>query len=264
MFGVVPKKLWSNKYPADDNNLCTWALRCLLIEEAGKLVLIDTGMGNKQDDKFFGHYEPHGNSLVNSLKEHGFTPDDITDVVLTHLHFDHCGGAIVEDEDGMLVPQFKNAIYWSHNEHWQWATNPNDREKASFLKENILPIEESGQLQFIDTVDTEEAFFPGFGYFVANGHTESQIIPLFEYKGKNIAYMADLLPSTAHISLPWVMGYDVRPLVTLEEKKLFLEKAEEENYILFLEHDKYNECCTLQNTEKGVRVNETFALSDLG
>jgi len=284
MFGVVPKSMWNKLNPADENNMCSWALRCLLIEDEGKLILIDNGMGNKQDAKFFGHYYLHGDdTLEKSLAKHGFTKDDITDVFLTHLHFDHCGGSIEKDGD-KLIPAFKNATYWSNKNHWQWATQPNAREKASFLKENILPIQESGQLNFIE-VNSEKAEFiseslvvskniPPLSTFnsplsthldvlIANGHTNAMMLPKINYNGKTIVFMADLLPSAAHIPLPYVMGYDMFPLTTLNEKNAFLTEAVENNYILFFEHDPVNECCTLQITEKGVRVKEVFKLSDI-
>ena len=284
MFGVVPKSMWNKLNPADENNMCSWALRCLLIEDEGKLILIDTGMGNKQDAKFFGHYYLHGDdTLEKSLAKHGFTKDDITDVFLTHLHFDHCGGSIEKDGD-KLIPAFKNATYWSNKNHWQWATQPNAREKASFLKENILPIQESGQLKFIE-VNSEKAEFISeslvvskntpplstlnsplsthLDVLIANGHTNAMMLPKINYNGKTIVFMADLLPSAAHIPLPYVMGYDMFPLTTLNEKNAFLTEAVENNYILFFEHDLVNECCTLQITEKGVRVKEVFKLSDI-
>ena len=284
MFGVVPKSMWNKLNPADENNMCSWALRCLLIEDEGKLILIDNGMGNKQDAKFFGHYYLHGHdTLEKSLAKHGFTKDDITDVFLTHLHFDHCGGSIEKDGD-KLIPAFKNATYWSNKNHWQWATQPNAREKASFLKENILPIQESGQLKFIE-VNSEKAEFISeslvvskntpplstlnsplsthLDLLIANGHTNAMMLPKINYNGKTIVFMADLLPSAAHIPLPYVMGYDMFPLTTLNEKNAFLTEAVENNYILFFEHDPVNECCTLQMTEKGVRVKEVFKLSDI-
>jgi glyoxylase-like metal-dependent hydrolase (beta-lactamase superfamily II) len=266
MFGVVPKSLWQKTNPADSNNMCSWALRSLLIEDGNRLMLIDTGMGNKQDEKFFGHYYLHGNdSLDVSLAKHGFHRDDITDVFLTHLHFDHCGGAIEWNNDKTgYIPAFKNAHFWSNKNHWQWATVPNPREKASFLKENIHPIEQSGQLKFIDCNNRiEKNVFSNIDVFFADGHTEKQMIPLIKYKNQTIVFMADLLPSVGHIPLPYVMGYDTRPLLTLEEKKLFLEEAANKNYILFLEHDSVNECCTVQHTEKGVRLKETFSFSEI-
>ncbi len=269
MFGVVPKSIWNKLNPADDNNMCSWALRCLLIEENGKLILIDTGMGDKQDAKFFGHYFLHGNdTLEKSLAAHGFTKDDITDVFLTHLHFDHCGGSIVKEGD-QLVPAFKNAIYWSNALHWKWATQPNDREKASFLKENILPIQQSGQLQFIEVTENNigitspTGISKNFSVKTANGHTGAMMLPVIQYGEKTIVYMADLLPSVAHIPLPYVMGYDMFPLTTLHEKKALLTEALENNYTLFFEHDPVNECCHVQMTEKGIRAKNIFNLSDL-
>ena len=273
MFGVVPKSIWNKLNPADENNLCSWALRCLLLEDEGKLILIDTGMGNKQDAKFFGYYYLHGDdTLDKSLAQHGFTKDDITDVFLTHLHFDHCGGSIVREGD-KLIPAFKNATYWSNEKHWQWATQPNEREKASFLKENILPIQESGQLKFIE-MNGESSMVNGvniipslitdhLSLLFANGHTDAMMLPVINYKGKTIVYMADLLPSVAHIPLPYVMGYDMFPLTTLQEKKSFLTTALANDYILFFEHDPVNECCTLQQTEKGIRQKEILKLSEV-
>jgi glyoxylase-like metal-dependent hydrolase (beta-lactamase superfamily II) len=262
MFGVVPKTIWNKTNPADNNNLCTWAMRCLLVEDGGRLILIDTGIGNKQDAKFLSHYYLHGDAtLDSSLAALGFHRDDITDVFLTHLHFDHVGGAVVRDGE-KLLPTFRNARYWSNPKHWDWATNPNDREKASFLKENILPIQESGQLQFIDAQDGIN-FAEGFDIRFVSGHTEAMMLPLISYKGKKILYMADLLPSVGHLPLPYVMAYDMFPLTTLKEKKLFLTEALEQDYVLYFEHDPVNECCTLQQTEKGIRVRDTFKLSEL-
>ncbi|MDB5198990.1 MAG: fold metallo-hydrolase [Chitinophagaceae bacterium] len=262
MFGVVPKSMWQKLNPPDDNNMCSWAMRCLLIEDGDKLILVDNGMGNKQDEKFFGHYFLHGDdTLEKSLAKNGFGKDDITDVFLTHLHFDHCGGSIERDGE-KLVPAFKNAAYWSNKSHWQWAVNPNDREKASFLKENILPIEQSGQLKFIDVSDGV-AFTENIKVRFMNGHTQAMMLPQINYKEKTIVFMADLLPSVAHIPIPYVMAYDTKPLQTLEEKKLFLTEAQQENYILFFEHDPGIECCTLQLTEKGIRSRDTFVLSDI-
>ena len=262
MFGVVPKSMWQKLNPPDENNLCSWAMRCLLIEQDKRLILIDTGMGNKQDEKFFGHYYLHGDdTLEKSLGKHGFSKDDITDVFLTHLHFDHCGGSIVREGDN-LVPAFKNAKYWSNEAHWLWATEPNDREKASFLKENILPIRESGQLFFVEQKEGVE-FIPGFKIRFVKGHTDAMMLPQLSYKGKTIIYMADLLPSAAHLPIPYVMAYDTRPLYTLKEKKSFLEEAFTNDYILYFEHDKDVECCSLQMTPKGVRVKDTFRLEEL-
>ncbi|MFL9481231.1 MBL fold metallo-hydrolase [Chitinophagaceae bacterium LWZ2-11] len=275
MFGVVPKTMWNKLNPADENNMCTWAMRLLLIEEGNKLILIDTGIGNKQDAKFFGHYYLHGNATLDkSLAKHGFSKDDITDVVLTHLHFDHCGGAITRDGE-KLIPAFKNAVYWSNEHHWQWAVQPNDREKASFLKENILPIKESGQLKFINVAADQKQIhnnklstvasdiLPQLSFKLVNGHTDAMMLPQIEYKGKTIVYMADLLPSINHIPLPYVMAYDMFPLTTLNEKRAFLQEAVDNNYILYFEHDAANECCTLQTTEKGIKVGETFELTQI-
>ncbi len=262
MFGVVPKSIWNNLNPADENNLCTWAMRCLLIEDDNKLILIDNGIGNKQSEKFFGHYHLHGDdSLDKSLAKHGFKKDDITDVFLTHLHFDHCGGSIIKDGEN-LIPAFKNATFWSTERHWNWATQPNEREKASFLKENILPVKESGQLKF---VPEEEGFqlFKNLQIKFVNGHTNAMMLPQIKYNNKTIVFMADLLPSAAHLPLPYVMAYDMFPLITLNEKKVFLQEAVANNYILFFEHDPRIECCTLQDTDKGVRPKEYFNLNEL-
>ena len=260
MFGVVPKAIWQKTNPADANNLCTWAMRCLLIEDGNKLTLVDTGIGNKQNEKFFSHYYLHcDDTIAKSLSDLGFSTSDITDVFLTHLHFDHVGGAVVRDGE-QLIPAFKNATYWSNKRHWKWAVEPNAREKASFLKENILPIEESGQLKFIEekeNIEWQENINISFAY----GHTDAMMLPKINYKGKTIVYMADLLPSVGHLPLPYVMAYDMFPLTTLTEKEAFLEEAVDNNYILYLEHDPINECCTLQRTEKGIRVAETFSLS---
>jgi glyoxylase-like metal-dependent hydrolase (beta-lactamase superfamily II) len=262
MFGVVPKSIWNKSNPADENNLCTWAMRCLLIEDEGRLILVDTGIGDKQDQKFFSHYYLHGDaSIDSSLAKLGFHRNDITDVFLTHLHFDHVGGAVTREGE-RLAPAFKNATYWSNERHWDWAVNPNEREKASFLKENILPIQESGQLKFLSTEDGIK-FNGNVSIRFVYGHTDSMMLPLINYKEKSILYMADLLPSTGHIPLPYVMAYDMFPLQTLTEKKVFLNEAVENNYVLYLEHDPINECCTLQQTEKGIRLNETFKLSEI-
>lgn len=263
MFGVVPKTLWSKTNPADENNLCNWAMRCLLIEDGKRLILVDNGIGTKQDAKFFSHYYLNGNdTLESSLKAAGFSTGDVTDMFLTHLHFDHCGGSIQNKKDGSgYETVFKNATYWSNAEHWEWATKPNAREKASFLKENILPIEESGQLKFIEgESSTQLGEHISISYM--RGHTDAMMIPQIRYKGKTIAFMADLLPSTGHIPLPYVMGYDTRPLLTLSEKEKFLNLAAAEEFILFLEHDSVNECCTLQQTEKGIRLKETFGFGE--
>ncbi len=264
MFGVVPKSIWEKLNPPDSKNMCSWAMRSLLIEDGDRLMLIDCGIGNKQSEKFFGYYYLHGDaSLDKSLAEHGFHRDDITDVFLTHLHFDHCGGAIERRRDDMLVPAFRNAQFWSNEKHWNWATKPNPREKASFLSENILPIEESGQLKFINrSGDYSENVIPNIDVFFADGHTESQMIPHIHYKDKTIAFMADLLPSTGHIPLPYVMAYDTRPLLTMSEKSKFLNHAAEKELILFLEHDPINQCCTVEQTERGIKLKNSGTLID--
>lgn len=259
MFGVVPKSIWQKTNPADEKNLCTWAMRCLLIEDGNKLILIDNGIGTKQDEKFLSHYYLHGDTdLIQSLRDHGFHEDDITDMFLTHLHFDHCGGG-VKIVDGKPKLTFKNAKYWSNSEHWDWATKPNPREKASFLKENILPMQESGHLHFIDPASSP---FKQFDILYFSGHTDKMMVPKIRINGKTVCYMADLLPSIGHIPLPYVMGYDTRPLITLEEKEKFLREAADNQYILFLEHDSVNECCTVKHTEKGVRLDKTFTLQE--
>lgn len=267
MFGVVPKSIWNRSNPADENNLIDMAARCLLVEDGNRLILIDNGLGNKQSEKFFSYYYLWGDhSLESSLKGHGFHPDDVTDVFLTHLHFDHCGGGIRwnRNHDG-YEPVFKNAAYWTNKDHWEWAINPNAREKASFLKENLLPMQESGQLQFINPVNTgylgESPL--GFGILFANGHTDKQMLPHIRYKGTTLVFVADLLPTTGHIPLPYIMGYDTRPLLTLEEKAAFLNKAATEGYFLFLEHDAYTQVCTLKHTDKGVRLDKTFSFDEL-
>jgi len=283
MFGVVPKTIWQKLNPPDENNLCTWAMRCLLIEDGNKLILVDNGIGDKQDAKFMSHYYLHGDdTLDKSLAKHGFHPNDVTDVILTHLHFDHCGGSIKRDGE-KLIPAFKNAIYWSNQQHWEWAVNPNEREKASFLKENILPIQESGQLKMIRhwfINDEDDNTSPGWKQTItdnlpnilfseniairyAGGHTNSMMLPQINYKGNTIVFMADLLPSHGHIPIPYVMAYDMFPLTTLNEKKSFLKEAADNKYILFFEHDPKYECCNLQYTEKGIRPKDFFELKDI-
>jgi glyoxylase-like metal-dependent hydrolase (beta-lactamase superfamily II) len=266
MFGVVPKTLWQKTNPADENNMCNWAMRSMLIEDGNRLMIVDTGIGDKQNEKFFSHYYMNGNDdLKLNLKKLGYSTDDITDVFLTHLHFDHCGGAIQWNKDHTAFePVFKNAIYWSNDQHWKWATEPNPREKASFLSENILPIQESGQLKFIERKDTvTRNVFNQMDVLFVDGHTDSMMIPHVKYQGKTIAFMADLLPSVGHIPLAYVMGYDTRPLITMTEKEQFLQRAVDEEFVLFLEHDSVNECCTLQMTEKGVRLKDTFKFEEL-
>lgn len=269
MFGVVPKTIWNKINPADENNLCSWALRCLLIEDGKRLILVDNGNGNKQDAKFFSHYYLHGDdTLDKSLAKHGFHRNDVTDVFLTHLHFDHCGGTIMREGE-KLVPAFQNAVVWSNRDHWDWAVYPNERERASFLKENILPIQENGQLQFVDVNEGidgklgETRFTENISVRFVSGHTDKMMLPQINYKGRTIVFMADLLPSTGHLPIPYVMGYDMFPLTTLQEKKSFLKEALEGDYILFFEHDPINECCTVQQTEKGIRPKEFFKLEEL-
>jgi glyoxylase-like metal-dependent hydrolase (beta-lactamase superfamily II) len=265
MFGVVPRSMWQKLNPPDANNMCTWAMRCLLVEDGNQLVLIDNGIGDKQDEKFRGHFYLHGDdSLEKSLRRLGFTSADVTDVFLTHLHFDHCGGSVVRRPDGALQTAFAQATYWSNAAHWDWATQPNAREKASFLRENIEPIQASGQLKFVDPAAGVPSALPQFSDLIfADGHTEKMMVPVLQYKGRTLAYMADLLPSTAHIPLPYVMSYDVRPLVTLSEKEAVLRRAAEENWVLLLEHDAAHEACTVQLTDKGVRLGDTLRVADL-
>jgi glyoxylase-like metal-dependent hydrolase (beta-lactamase superfamily II) len=274
MFGVVPKLLWNKLNPADENNLCTWSTRCLLIEDGNRLILIDNGLGDKQDEKFFSRYYQHGeHSLEKSLKLAGFSFDDVTDMVLSHLHFDHCGGSIrYNDTKTGFRTTFKNANYWSNKEHWQWATQPNAREKASFLKENIIPIQESGQLKWIEGENTgsqtsneyinTNQLGDNISIMLVRGHTDAMMVPHIQYKGKTVVYVADLLPSTWHVPLPYVCGYDTRPLISLSEKELFLNKAADEEFILVFEHDWANECCTLERTERGIKVKDTFTLQE--
>jgi glyoxylase-like metal-dependent hydrolase (beta-lactamase superfamily II) len=269
MFGVVPKSIWNKINPSDENNLCSWALRCLLIEDGNRVILVDNGNGDKQDAKFFSHYYLHGDdTLEKSLAKHGFHKDDITDVFLTHLHFDHCGGSIVREGD-KLVPAFKNATYWSNKVHWDWAVHPNEREKASFLKENILPIQESGRLKFLEVAPFTNnklgttQFTDNISVRFVSGHTEAMMLPQIRYGDKTIVYMADLLPSAGHIPMPYVMAYDMFPLTTLNEKRAFLKEAVENNYILFFEHDPKIECCDLHKTEKGIRPNNYFKLEEV-
>lgn len=268
MFGVVPKALWQRTNPADSNNMIDIAARCLLIEHDPYLILIDTGMGNKQSEKFFGYYHLWGDDTIDkSLAKYGFHRDDVTDVFMTHLHFDHCGGSIQWNKDKTRYESaFKNARFWTNENHWNWAIEPNRREKASFLKENLLPMEESGQLMFVNLhnknsiIENSEV---GFDIFLANGHTDKQMIPMIKYEGKTICFMADLLPTAGHLPLPYVMGYDTRPLLTLDEKEQFLNMAANNNFYLFLEHDAHNEIITVKHTEKGVRLNETFTCNDI-
>ena len=262
MFGVVPKSLWARANPPDEQNLCTWAMRCLLIEKGDRRVLIDTGMGNKQDARFFGHYHPQDrDSLERGLNEAGCGFEGVTDVLLTHLHFDHCGGALYREADGAIHPRFPEATYWSSRAHWAAALQPNERERASFLKENIVPLQEGGRLRFVEEAPAG-AILPELQVHFVQGHTEAMMLPQIQWENKTLLYCADLVPSAAHIPLAWLMAYDVRPLVTLEEKKQFLQEAAAQQWILFFEHDPANECGTVQQTDRGVRVKQTLALSE--
>lgn len=262
MFGVVPKSIWSRTNPSDESNLCPWAMRCLLVSDGNRLVLIDNGIGDKQDARFFSHYYLHGDaSLAKSLQLLGVHSSDITDVFLTHLHFDHCGGSVKYGSHGQYELTFPRATYWTNEDHWNWATVPNPREKASFLEENILPLQEHGVLNYLDLATN--SLFPGFDFLTMDGHTDKQMLPKMQYKGHTLVFMADLLPSVGHIPLSYVMGYDTRPLLTLQEKQEFLEIAARDQYVLFLEHDSVHECCTVKMTEKGVRVDQTFRLDEL-
>jgi len=264
MYGVVPKVIWNKTDPADEYNRIEMAMRCLLVEEGERLILIDNGIGHKQDEKFFSHYFLHGpDTLEGSLRRHGFCEADVTDVILTHLHFDHCGGSVIR-QGSQLLPAFPRARYWSNERHWQWATHPNDREKASFLKENLLPLQESGQLSMlpVSTAGTT-SFLPGMDIRFAFGHTDAMMLPQVSYKGRTLVFAADLIPMAGHLPVPYVMAYDMFPLTTLQEKRDFLEEALAQDWILFFEHDARHECCTLQRTEKGIRAKEFFPLSAL-
>ncbi len=261
MFGVIPKSMWQKMNPADENNLCTWTMRCLLVEHDDRLILIDTGLGDKQSEKFFSYVQPHGDdSLKGSIEGHGFSMDDVTDVILTHFHFDHVGGAVSKSKDGNLYPTFKNAVYWSHSAHWKWAMEPNMREKASFLKENFVPLKENDQVQFIDKSNFG---MDEIDFFVSNGHTEAQIIPIIQHKDSAVVYCADLIPSSWHVPPHYIMAYDIHPLDKISEKATMLEQAYKNNWTLFFEHDPLTECCNLVKTEKGIRVGEGFPLTNL-
>ena len=261
MFGVVPKILWQKKYPCDENNYCNWALRSLLFDNGKQRIMVNNGYGDKQDEKFFSFVHLHGGfGLEGALEKYGYKPKDITDMVISHLHYDHCGGGVKNSSTGTGFEMvFPNATYWVSKQQWEWAKNPNKREATAYLEENILPMQESGQLKFIE--DNIE-LYPGFNIRLYDGHTAGQIIPFISYQGKTVVYMADLIPSSAHINLAWNMSYDVQPLITLIEKEEFLEEAYKNDYILFFEHDAYNECCTIEKTKKGYRVKETFTLEE--
>ena len=260
MFGVVPRVIWEKTNPADSNNYCNWAMRCMLIEDGNRLILVDTGIGDKQDEKFFSHFHLNGNAtLEKSLHSLGFHCNDITDVLITHLHFDHVGGAVRREGEKFALT-FPNAKYWSNKKHWEWAIQPNDREKASFLTENILPIQELGHLNFIKEGNE---LGKNVELLMVDGHTEQQMIPIVNYNGRKVAFCADLIPSVGHLKLPYIPSYDVRPLVTMQEKASFLEKALKDNYVLFFEHDAYNECCTVKQGERGLKLDSVFNLNEL-
>lgn len=261
MFGVVPKILWKKQYPCDENNYCSWALRSLVYDNGKQRIMVDNGYGDKQDENFFSFVHLHGGfGLEGALEKYGYKPEDITDMVISHLHYDHCGGGVKNSTTGTGFEMvFPNATYWVSKQQWEWAMNPNKREATAYLEENILPMQESGQLKFIEE---NIELYPGFNVRLYNGHTEGQIIPFISYQGKTVVYMADLIPSSAHINLAWNMSYDIRPLITLKEKEQFLKEAYENDYILFLEHDAYNECCTIEKTKKGYRAKETFTLEE--
>ena len=267
MFGVVPKSIWNKTNPADHTNKIDIAARCMLVENGNQLILIDTGMGNKQSDKFFSYFSPWGyDTLKNSIQKTGYSLNEITDVFLTHLHFDHVGGATIINKSNQLIePLFKNAVYWSNQKHWLWATNPNDRESASFLKENLQPLEQSGQLKFTDlsSQNLNKLNSLPFSAYIVNGHTEKQMLPVLQYKDKTLVFMGDLLPTAGHVPLPYIMGYDIRPLITLKEKKQFLDDAAKNNWYLFLEHDAHNEIITVKHTEKGVRINKKYTFNEV-
>jgi glyoxylase-like metal-dependent hydrolase (beta-lactamase superfamily II) len=259
MFGVVPKSIWQKIYPGDHNNLCNWAMRCLLVEDGQRKILIDTGMGNKQSEKFFAHYYPNGDdTLEGSLSVYGFKPEDVTDVILTHLHFDHVGGAVKKEGD-RYVPTFPNAVYHIGKAQWELANNPNRREKASYLPENYEVLSEMG---LVNLIEAEGEHIPGIEFRIFDGHTVGQVIPLIHYNSKVLAYGGDLFPSTAHIPMPYIMSYDTQPLLTLKDKKRFFEEALKRNITIYFEHDLYNECCSLTETEKGVKVDKTFTLEE--
>lgn len=269
MFGVVPRTLWQQKVIPDSNGLCTWTMRCLLVQEGDRKILIDCGMGNKQSEKFFAYYEPFGNSLLHSLSALGVHPDEITDVLLTHLHFDHCGGAVYYNEQHALVPTFRNATYWTNERHWRWACEPNAREKASFLKENFMPLLEQGQLKMIDTPDNSFlsfenpiSFSDSIAISFAVGHTDYLMIPQIRYNDRNWMYVSDLLPSVYHVPMPWVMAYDTRPLLTLQDKEAFLPYAATSQSLLILEHDAVHEACLVKQTEKGIALDKSVKIAD--
>jgi len=260
MFGVVPKSIWQKTNPPDANNLCTWAMRCLLIEDGNRLILVDNGIGDKQDQKFLSYYYLHGNDTLNgSLKSAGFSPEDVTDMFLTHLHFDHCGGGVKRAGEKLSLT-FPNAKYWSNRDHWNWATYPNVREKASFLPENIEPMLHSGNLEFVDPGGPSP--FGSFDIVYVSGHTEKMMLPVIKYKNTVMCFVSDLIPSSSHIPVPYVMGYDTRPLMAMDEKETFLARAAEHGILLFFEHDPAIECCSLKRTDRGVRMDRGGLLKD--
>ena len=253
MFGIVPKKLWEKKNPADRNNLCTWSMRCLLIETEGRKILVDTGLGDKQDDRFRSHFEPHGEAnLIDSLRLHGVQAEEITDVFLTHLHFDHSGGAVRKNNKGVLVPTFPNASYWTNEVHYKWALQPNQKEAGSFLPENYVPLEKAGVLKHIDVQRDPLEWMPGIEVHFLYGHTEAMMmLKISPDNHAPVYYCADLIPSAHHIHLPWIMSYDVRPLVTLAEKESLLPQMLSEGAELYFEHDPVTVKAKLKKDQKG-------------
>lgn len=263
MFGVVPQQMWKKLNPPDENNMCTWSMRCLLVETGNRKILIDTGMGNKQGEKFRQHFEPHGeDSLVGSVRNLGLSPEEITDVFITHMHFDHVGGAVKRDHKDKFVPTFPDATYWSNQAHYDWAYTPNARERASFLHENFVPLKEANRLKMIDIEEGVE-FLPDFNIRFAYGHTEAMMLPQIKVNNKTVIFCADLFPSIGHIRLPYIKSYDLRPLDTLKEKGILHEEAIENDYILYFGHDPIHQCATLKRDERGrIVLDKTMTLAE--